>query len=37
LSVFVTFHFVMFGFAIVKEPDLASALGAVKTILMFWY
>lgn len=36
LSVFVTFHFVMFGFAIVKEPDLASALGAIETILMFW-
>jgi alginate O-acetyltransferase complex protein AlgI len=36
LSVFVTFHFVMFGFAIVKEPTLGAALGSIKTILFFW-
>lgn len=36
LSVFVTFHFVMFGFAIVKEPDLRSALDSLSTVLLFW-
>lgn len=36
LSVLVTFHFVMFGFAIVKEPTLAGAVESLTTILTFW-
>jgi alginate O-acetyltransferase complex protein AlgI len=35
-SVLVTFHFVMFGFAIVKEPDLAATAQTLKTLLFFW-
>jgi alginate O-acetyltransferase complex protein AlgI len=36
ISVFVTFHFVMFGFAIVKEPSLVAALHSIRTIMTFW-
>lgn len=36
LSVLVTFHFVMFGFAIVKEPTLEGAVRSLTTVLTFW-
>lgn len=36
LSVLLTFHFVIFGFTIVKEPDLGSAVDALARVLLFW-
>jgi alginate O-acetyltransferase complex protein AlgI len=36
LAVLLTFHFVMLGFALVKEPDLADGFGVMMSILLFW-
>jgi alginate O-acetyltransferase complex protein AlgI len=37
LSALLTFHFVIFGFTIVKEPDLILAFHELRTVLLFWW
>lgn len=35
-SILLTFHFVMFGFALVHEPDLGAAMRAWGLVLFWW-
>jgi D-alanyl-lipoteichoic acid acyltransferase DltB (MBOAT superfamily) len=35
-SILLTFHFVMFGFALVHEPNLEAAMRAWGLVLFWW-